>query len=1415
MKNLLNIIGTKQFETFSGDEIKFIAAIVLKKVVVKPKEKAIILDLFSPHSIEDALFDKIERCFSSDAFKDIIVKINLAKPIHSDEIEPAIEEIWDDLLDNLYSIVPAARLWMTGSHFNVRSNRLYIYIRENGVEFHHKNRCLEVLQRFLRDNGINCEIVFQSKTPEDSYDIGEEDRALVKNLLTQAATESPGACQSGDSCVLLGKAIKTAISPIGDIKEETSEISIEGEIFDLEIRELRNKVLMVSFCMTDLSGSIRAKIFLSGEKKGLAERLRPGLWVNAKGRIEHNKYSHEYELIPTDIALRNKPQREDLNPEKRAELHLHTRYSSQDALCSPKDVIELAKKWGHPAVAFTDHGVVQSFPEVYNASKGSGVKPIYGIEAYVFDDVTPIMSPHLNRDILTSTFIVADIETTGLSFDSDEIIEIGAVKIVGGTITDSFGAFIKPTKPISANIVKLTGITGEMVKDALDLKQVMPSFLEFLGDGVFVAHNASFDAGFIGRDCMRLGITFNNPVLDTLAMSRILLTDLNNHKLNTIAKKMGINMGRHHRAEDDAKTTAQIFLQLLNLSGGITNLKDINNIKAPTKGIVPLSTYHVTVLVKNQRGLRRLYELVSTSHLDYFYRHPRIPISLLNNDRDDFIIGSGCQAGELYQNLLQFSPWEKINRLVEFYDFLEIQPIQNNAFLIENGRVSGKKRLEDINKKIYKLGKEFDKPVVLTGDVHFMNPSDEIYRKVLLAAQGFQGADRDCGLFFRTTDEMLEECRYLGEEASREVVIENSNVIAAKVDNDIKPVPDKLFTPKIDGAEDDIVKMTYEKAGSLYGENLPEIVQQRIEKELSSIVNNGYAVIYLIAHKLVDKSMKDGYLVGSRGSVGSSLVATMCGITEVNPLPPHYRCAKCKHTIFIEEEGGLVGPDLPEKSCPHCNYPMTKDGFNIPFEVFMGFHGDKVPDIDLNFSGEYQSRAHKYTEELFGKDYVFRAGTISTIADKTAYGYAKGFAEERGIDANSAEIKRLSSGIIGVKRTTGQHPGGVMVVPKDMRVYDFTPIQHPADDRKSGIITTHFDYHSISDQLLKLDLLGHDDPTVIKMLEEITKIDALGIPLDDPKTMSLFSSIDALNIKSDSFGATVGTFGVPEFGTRFVRQMLEDTRPTTFSELVRISGLSHGTDVWLNNAQDLIKSKAATLREVIATRDDIMIYLINRGIDPGISFNIMERVRKGRQLEEKQEKHLFDAGIDPWFIESCKKIKYLFPKAHAVAYVIMAFRIAYFKVHYPEAFYATFFTARADDFDAQLILQGPKAVKDAITDIEKREREASVKERSLLTLLEVANEMYLRDIGFTPINLYKSDMKRFKVTSEGILPPLSALQGLGITAAQNIVRERKVTPFSSREDLKYRTRISKNVLQILLENGVLSDLPDTDQISLF
>lgn len=1404
-------------ELFDQQELEILSRVLIISVKAFLKEKKVDIYIKSEIKLAETLISRIKKCICEN-----ITECNTVNFLYYDaqlQSKLNLDKEWKHLTQYIFTKVPSARMWMLDSSYEINKDVLNIYISKDGMDFLKARKVPYLIEKYIKNKGFSLKVVLLEKENDKTYDIYDEEKEIVAEILNQNENNNDSKTLKDDSSpILIGKFINNEPMTMSSIIfEENAEITILGEVFDCDMRETRTNKLLITFGLTDSSDSIPVRVFLSDEQMYLKKHFKDGCWLKIRGKVIRNKYTDELELMPFDIIKAEKTMRKDNYPEKRVELHLHTRYSSMDAVCAPKDVVNMAKAWGHPAIAVTDHGVVQSFPEVYAAAKANNIKPIYGMEAYIFDDLYPVMLNPPDVDFKDAVFVAVDIETTGLSFDSDEIIEIGAVKIHNGEIVDEYNSLIKPSKPLSAEIINLTGITNEMLVLAPKLEEVLPSFLKFLGEGIFVAHNAEFDSGFIRRDCKKLKYEFNNDVLDTLSLSKIVFSNLKNHKLDTIARELNINMGNHHRATDDANTAGLILIDIINRLNkvGINNLSAINKVYEFMGEPVRLNSYHATILVKNQQGIKELYELVSKSHLNYFYRHPRIPKSLLNSYRDGLILGTGCQAGEFYQSLLHCSSELKIERIVKFYDFLEIQPISNNAFLFDNGLVSSREKLEEFNLQIYKLGKKYKKPVVITGDVHFLNPDEDIYRKILLNGQGYKDFDKDSGLYFRTTAEMLKECEYLGKEAANEVVITNTNKIAAEIDDDIKPIPDKLYTPKIDGAEQEIINMTYKKAHDLYGNKLPDIVEKRIERELNSIVNNGYSVIYLIAHKLVKKSLEDGFLVGSRGSVGSSLVATMCEITEVNPLPPHYLCPKCKKSIFVENIDGTVGPDLPDKNCPECNVPFKKEGFNIPFEVFLGFKGDKVPDIDLNFSGEYQSRAHKYTEELFGKDYVFRAGTISTVAEKTAYGFAKSYFEDKNMEVSNLEIKRMAAGITGVKRTTGQHPGGVMVVPKDKQIFDFTPIQYPANDKKSQVITTHFDYHSISDRLLKLDLLGHDDPTMIKMLEQHTGVDARSIPLDEKDTMAIFSSLDSLNLTPEDIGTTVGTLGVPEFGTRFVRQMLEDTRPTTFAELVRISGLSHGTDVWLNNAQDLIKKEIATLKDVIATRDDIMNYLINKGLEPQLAFKIMEDVRKGRGLKPEQEEVLNNANIDSWFIDSCKKIKYLFPKAHAVAYVIMAFRIAFYKVHYPEAFYATYFSTRAEDFDAAVILQGQRKIKDIMAELKLNEKGASAKEKNLYTLLEVVNEMYMRGIHFAPIDLYKSGIRKFKLTQNGILPPMISLQGLGLTAAQNIAREREKVGFTSIEDLRQRTKISKTVVEILRQNGVLNNLQETNQISLF
>jgi len=1087
--------------------------------------------------------------------------------------------------------------------------------------------------------------------------------------------------------------------------------------------------------------------------------------------------------------------------------------SAMDSTVEVEDAVKQAADWGHEAIAITDHGVVQAYPDAYQAGQEHGVDIIFGLEAYLIDNGKPIVENPINDQIEDTEFVVFDLETTGLNPVQNEIIEIGAVKIKNGEIIDEFSSLVKPNQKISGKITEITGIDNNMVEDAPSFDKVFSSFVEFIEGCPLVAHNMDFDYSFIRKPLNEFKNNTEVTLIDTLTLARAVLPELKNHKLATLVNYYDISLDNHHRALDDSKATALLFNELLNEEHEfeIKTVKDINDL---TKNIdwKKSRPYHAIVLAKNQEGLKEIYKLVSESHLNNFYRKPRILKSDLMANRENLLIGSACESGQLFNYILNDRSTKEINEIVEFYDFLEIQPLGNNEFLIPN-QVEDRAELKKINKRIYNLGKKHDKPVVGSGDVHFFEPKDKIYRKVLQAGQGFDDYDNQAPLYFRTTDEMLEEFDYFNDKEAREIVIENTNKIYNMIE-DIQPIPDGLYTPEIEGADETIKEMSYNKAQKLYGENLPQEIEKRLEKELNSIIDNGYSVIYLIAHKLVKRSLEDGYLVGSRGSVGSSFVATMCDITEVNPLPPHYRCENCKNVELIKDDEVSTGVDLADKKCPECGHQYKKDGFDIPFEVFMGFEGDKVPDIDLNFSGEYQNKIHEVTEEYFGRDYVFRAGTISTIASRTAFGFVRNYLDDNEINVKKAEVNRLVDGCTGIKRTTGQHPGGLMVVPKNMDIYDFSPIQHPANDQDTRVRTTHFDYHSISGRILKLDLLGHDDPTSLRMLQDLTGVDPETIPLDDPETMKIFSSTESIDVSKKDIKSEVGTYGIPEFGTSFVRQMLIETRPSTFAELVRISGLSHGTDVWLNNARELIKDNIANLSEVISVRDDIMNFLLQKGMEPIDAFWIMEHVRKGKGLTDEEERKMRENSIPDWYIDSCKKIKYMFPKAHAAAYVMMAYRIAYFKVHYPKAFYLTYFSTKASAFDAQIVDKGLEFVKDHLNKLNKQDK-LTAKDKETITILEVVIEAMHRGIEFDKVDLYNSKMSTFILDDDKLVPPLICLEGLGTSAAESIIEARKDGDFISVEDLSNRTRLSKTVIEKMKDHGTLKGLPEKNQLSLF
>ncbi|PHO07730.1 PolC-type DNA polymerase III [Thermoanaerobacterium thermosaccharolyticum] len=1394
----------------------------INKISLSLKEKKLILYL--PFNLEKEI-TKLENLKSTIKSKIPQLQNIEFKFKGSDinDISSIISDHWEDIVKKASEKYPGTLSFIKSCDVCIEDNQQVLIKASNEVAYNFlkKNKInIYICELIKKYYGLNVELILdfdESLNSKVNKKIQKDEEMIVNNIITTPTEDTQKAASdvnNDDKKVLLGKEINSKVIKISEISQEGDDVTIQGEIFALELREIKSKYL-TTFDITDNTSSFSVKAFFSDEKyNAIKDKLKVGSCVKVRGTVIYDKYERDLIINAKDIEVAEKIMRIDNSPEKRVELHVHTQMSSMDGVSSAESLIKRASEWGHKAIAITDHAVLQAYPEAQSAAKKYGVKVIYGVEGYLVNDGVPIVSGNASGTI-DDSFVVFDIETTGLSSINDSIIEIGAVKIKDCRIVDTFETFVNPQIHISNFITKLTGITDDMVKRYPPIDEVLPKFLEFIKGSTLVAHNANFDVTFIKTKAKNLGIEVDNPVLDTLELSRHMYENLKNYKLDTVAQHLGVSLENHHRAVDDARATAEIFLKSINKlkENGIEKVNEINSYLKNKVDIKKMPTYHVIILVKNQKGLRNLYELVSKSNLEYFHRNPRIPKSLLTQMREGLLIGSACEQGEVFRGLISNFDDDKLQEIISYYDYLEIQPLGNNEFLIDKGEVNSKEELIKINKRIYELGKRFKKPVVATCDVHFLDPWDDVYRKILMYGKGFKDADRQPPLYFRTTEEMLNEFDYFDEKTAREIVIDNPNKIVELIE-DVKPIPDGTYPPSIEGAEEELKKLTLNKAHEIYGEKLPEIVEKRLDKELNSIINNGYAVMYIIAQKLVTKSLNDGYLVGSRGSVGSSFVATMSGITEVNPLPPHYICPQCKYSEFVLDGSYGSGVDMPDKNCPNCATKMKKDGYDIPFEVFLGFEGDKEPDIDLNFSGDYQPIAHKYTEEIFGTGHVFRAGTIGTLADKTAYGFVKKYFEEKNLLVHNAEIKRLVMGCTGAKRTTGQHPGGVMVVPKDRDIYEFTPIQHPADAQDSDIITTHFDYHSISGRLLKLDILGHDDPTVIRMLEDLTGVNAREIPLDDKETMSLFTSVDALNIKPEDINCTVGTLGLPEFGTRFVRQMLVDTKPTTFAELVRISGLSHGTDVWLNNAQDIIKEGKATLKEVISTRDDIMLFLISKGMDKKLSFKIMESVRKGKGIKDEEIEEMKKHDVPDWFIQSCKKIKYMFPKAHAVAYVIMAFRIAYFKVHYPEAFYATYFTVRADEFNLD-IMNSIEKIKENIRLIESKGNNATAKEKGLLTILEVGLEMYLRGLKFTDVDLYKSDAIKFLITKDGILPPLNSLEGIGKQAAKIIAEERKNGKFLSIEDLRNRTRISKTVIDILKQHRCLQDVPESNQLSLF
>ena len=1230
--------------------------------------------------------------------------------------------------------------------------------------------------------------------------------------------------------VLFGRDFEGDITEIREIGGEIGEVTIRGQILTTETRELKSGRKLTIFDITDFTDSITIKLFLrEDQEEDAANAIKKGAFIRLKGITTIDKFDGEL-TIGSIVGIKKcedfTSKREDNAPVKRVELHCHTKMSDMDGVSEAKSIIKRAKKWGMEAIAITDHGCVQAFPEASHAlDKGDTFKVIYGVEGYLVDDMKEIVENSKGQS-LDSTYVVFDIETTGFSPTKNKIIEIGAVKVENGKIIDRFNEFVNPDVPIPFEIERLTGINDSMVMGAPKIDVILPKFLEFVGNAALVAHNASFDVSFIGHNAGLLGLKFHPTVLDTVTLARVLLPNLNRYKLDTVAKALNISLENHHRAVDDAEATANIFvkfIEMLKTQYDVEHLDQLNQFnKADDATIMKMPTHHVIILAKNDLGRVNLYRLVSMSHVKYFSRRPRIPKSLLNEYREGLIIGTACEAGELYQAILRGGTDAELQKLVNFYDFLEIQPLGNDMFMLrdEKSTVNSVEDLMNINRKIVSLGEQFNKTVCATCDVHFLDPEDEIYRKILMAGQGFKDADDQAPLYLRTTNEMLAEFEYLGSDKAYEVVVTNTRMIADMCEL-IAPVrPDKC-PPVIEDSDEQLRTICYNRAHEMYGENLPQIVVDRLERELNSIISNGFAVMYIIAQKLVWKSNEDGYLVGSRGSVGSSFAATMSGITEVNPLSPHYYCTNCHYYDFDSEDvkkfSGMAGCDMPDKNCPVCGNPLTKDGFDIPFETFLGFKGDKEPDIDLNFSGEYQSRAHDYTEVIFGKGQTYRAGTIGTLADKTAFGYVKNYYEERGERKRNCEINRIVQGCVGVRRTTGQHPGGIIVLPLGEMIYSFTPIQHPANDMTTKTVTTHFDYHSIDHNLLKLDILGHDDPTMIRMLQDLIGLDPVkDIPLDSREVMSLFQNTSALGITPEDIGGCkLGALGVPEFGTDFAMQMLIDAQPKHFSDLVRIAGLAHGTDVWLGNAQTLIQEGKATIQTAICTRDDIMVYLIQKGMEEGLAFTIMESVRKGKGLKPEWEEAMVAHDVPDWYIWSCKKIKYMFPKAHAAAYVMMAWRIAYCKVFYPLAYYASFFSIRASAFSYELMCLGREKLDRHIADYKRRSDSLSKKEQDTLRDMRIVQEMYARGFDFLPMDIYKASARNFQIFGDKLMPSINSIDGLGEKAAESIEEAAKDGPFLSKEDFRNRTKVSKTIADLMTELGILKDLPESNQLSLF
>jgi len=1422
---------------------------IVEGVVLRKNTKTLGLNISSDKYIEIGELERLKKFIGKRfALKDSEITVKYAEGTEKKPIDMELKNIILILTDK-YPVLKAA---LNNCEYEIDKNTIKFNFKIVISKFLKSMDYDKKIQKFINNmHGTLYQINFADKAGSEKF-IQEDTHVKEMLLIQKEAKDLSGknvpdmskkaaeikqeinaetSGKKGNPFLILGRSanIKDPIIKITDITPDEGKVAIEGEISNIESKELKSGRTLISFDLYDGSSSLTCKSFLRpGDSGEVLSRLNKAKGIRLSGNAGYSKFSGEIEIIANTIIETEgvkKDIRQDKAKVKRVELHMHTQMSQMDAMTSATDLIKRAMSWGMKSIAITDHGVVQAFPEAHKllGRDNPDMKIIYGVEAYLAPDRQPSVTNPKGQSIDT-TYCVLDLETTGFSPVTEKITEIGIMKLKGGKVIDEFSCFVNPEKPIPARVVEVTNITDDMVKSAETIEKVFPKMMEFIEGSVLVAHNAEFDVGFLKHNAKVLGYDFDFTYLDTLSLAKEIFPSFKTYKLGRIAKNLGIKVEAAHRALNDVDTTVKIFNEMIEKlkERGAESLEDIEKYASDEEALREeykrLKTFHAIILAKDYIGLKNLYKLISYSHLNYFYKKPRILKSLYKKYSEGLIIGSACSEGELYQAILLGKSDEKIEEIAREYDYLEIQPLGNNDYLVRTEQVPNKEYLKEINKKIISLGEKLNKPVVATGDVHFMDPEDEIYRRILEAGQGFKDADNQAPLYLRTTDEMLGEFSYLGDEKAYEVVVTNPNLISDMCQR-ISPISPEKCPPHIDGCEQTIKDIAFGRAHELYGDPLPEIVQQRLDRELDSIIKNRFSVMYIIAQKLVWKSNEDGYLVGSRGSVGSSVVAYMTGITEVNALPPHYRCSKCKYSDF-SDYGFKNGFDLPDKVCPICGEKLTKDGIDIPFETFLGFNGDKEPDIDLNFSGEYQAKAHKYTEVIFGKGTTFKAGTIGTIAEKTAFGYVKKYFEEKNNTISNSEIARISKGCTGIKRTTGQHPGGIIVVPKGREIFEFCPVQHPADDSDSDIITTHFDYHSIDQNLLKLDILGHDDPTVIRMLQDITGVDPNKIPMDDKETMSIFSSTKALGVTPEQINSKVGTFGIPEFGTKFVRGMLLDAMPKTFADLICISGLSHGTDVWLGNAKDLIDSGTVILSEAVCTRDDIMIYLIKKGLPPNTAFKIMETVRKGKALKDPEKWAEYEAvmrekDVPEWYIDSCRKIKYMFPKAHAAAYVMMAFRIAWFKVHIPKAYYAAYLSIRAKAFDAEFMIFGKEKVKEKMKEIETMGNQASPKDKDMYDDLELVFEMYERGFKFLPIDLYKSHATKFLAEEDGLRPPLNSISGMGGMAAEGIFKASREEPFRSVEDIRKRAKIGNAAIDLLKKFNCLNGIPESDQVSFF